>query len=174
MGKTMILKRIFAKRPDYARSLYEAIVAAARRETFYLEYGVADTLDGRFDMISLHLFLVLERLRDGNQGVETFRQQLTDGFFLDMDRSLREMGVGDLSVGKKVRKMAEVFYGRVTAYSAALEKDDAALSDALARNVYANATSPHADALAKWMRAARIALQGQTTDRLMQAEVQFP
>jgi cytochrome b pre-mRNA-processing protein 3 len=173
MGKTMILKRIFGKKPDYARSLYEAIVAAARQQKFYLDYGVADTVDGRFDMISLHLFLVLDRLR-GAPGSETFRQNLTDGFFLDMDRSLREMGVGDLSVGKKVRKMAEVFYGRVTAYAAALEMDDAALRDALARNVYADAASRNANELAVWMRQARTVLETQSDDRLMQGEVKFP
>jgi cytochrome b pre-mRNA-processing protein 3 len=174
MGKTMILKRIFARKPELSRTLYEAIVAAARRQKFYLDYGVADTIDGRFDMITLHLFLVLDRLRDGGPATEDFRQQLTDGFFTDMDRSLREMGVGDLSVGKKVRKMAEVFYGRVTAYSAALERKDNALTDALARNVYADAASPHAAALKNWVKQARAALVGQDEATLMRGEVQFP
>lgn len=174
MGKTMILKRIFAKKTDHFRSLYEAIVAAARREKFYLGHGVADTVDGRFDMISLHLFLVLDRLRGRGAETDAFRQQLTDGFFLDMDQSLREMGVGDLAVGKKVRKMAEAFYGRVTAYSAALEKNDTALTEALARNVYAHAASPHAPALAEWVKQARAGLQTQDEATLMRGEVQFP
>jgi cytochrome b pre-mRNA-processing protein 3 len=95
-------------------------VAAARQEVFYARWAVPDTVDGRFDMIALHLFLVLERLKGEGQAVEDFRQVLTDTFFQDMDRSLREMGVGDISVGKKVRKMAEAFYGRVQAYAAAL------------------------------------------------------
>jgi cytochrome b pre-mRNA-processing protein 3 len=108
-------------------------VAAARHPLFYADWGVADTLDGRFDMISLHAFLVLDRLKGTEQA---FRQDLVDEFFADMDRSLREMGVGDISVGKKVRKMAEVFYGRVAAYDQALASPDGALEVAIARNVF--------------------------------------
>jgi cytochrome b pre-mRNA-processing protein 3 len=174
MGKSMILKRIFTKKPEISRPLYEAIVAAARRQKFYLDYGVADTVDGRFDMITLHMFLVLDRLRHGGAATENFRQQLTDGFFADMDHNLREMGVGDLSVGKKVRKMAEVFYGRVTAYSAAIGKEDGALTDALARNVYADAASPHASALGDWTIKAHAALELQDHAALVRGEVQFP
>ncbi len=170
----MILKRIFAKKPDPSRTLYEAIVAAARQEKFYLEHGVADTVNGRFDMISLHLFLVLDRLRNGGAAVEEFRQRLTDGFFMDMDRSLREMGVGDLSVGKKVRKMAEVFYGRVKAYAEALAEDDKALRDALARNVYADANSPKAAGLAAWVQEARNGLQALDEAAILRGEVLFP
>ncbi|WP_245414622.1 ubiquinol-cytochrome C chaperone family protein [Aestuariivirga litoralis] len=108
-------------------------MAAARHPAFYAQWGVPDTLDGRFDMIALHTFLVLDRLK----GVEAdFRQRLVDEFFSDMDRSLRELGVGDISVGKKVRKMAEVFYGRVAAYDAALAGETGALAAALARNVF--------------------------------------
>ena len=132
-GNTMILKRFFQRPCQPERSVYEAIVAAARHPVFYAEWGVADTLDGRFDMISLHTFLVLDRLKGAEQ---TFRQELVDEFFRDMDRSLREMGVGDVSVGKKVRKMAEVFYGRVAAYDAALAGQRDALEAALARNVF--------------------------------------
>ncbi|MFN4142933.1 ubiquinol-cytochrome C chaperone family protein [Aestuariivirga sp.] len=109
-------------------------MAAARHPVFYADWGVPDTLDGRFDMISLHTFLVLDRLK----GAEAeFRQDLVDELFRDMDRSLREMGVGDLSVGKKVRKMAEVFYGRVAAYDRALAGgEEGALDAAIARNIF--------------------------------------
>ena len=96
-------------------------MAAARHPVAYAEWGVPDTLDGRFDMITLHTFLVLDRLKGEDRA---FRQELVDEFFRDMDRSLREMGVGDLSVGKKVRKMAEVFYGRLAAYDKALAGPD--------------------------------------------------
>ena len=170
----MILKRIFAKQPDPARILYEAIVAAARQPKFYLDHAVADTIDGRFDMIALHMFLVLERMRGQGGTSENVRQQLTDHFFLDMDRSLREMGVGDLSVGKKVRKMAEVFYGRVAAYDTAGREGPEALVNALARNVYADATSPHAEGLAEWVKSARDSLADQSPDRIVQGEVRFP
>lgn len=129
----MILNRFFRKTPARERVVYEAIVAAARHPTFYADLSVADTVDGRFDMISMHTFLVLDRLK----GVEgEFRQRLVDELFRDMDRSLREMGVGDVSVGKKVRKMAEVFYGRGTAYDRALAQGGDALLAAIARNVF--------------------------------------
>lgn len=129
----MFLKRFFRPSTSPERSCYEAIVAAARHPVFYADWGVPDTLDGRFDMISLHAFLVLDRLKGTEQ---VFRQGLVDALFADMDRSLREMGVGDLSVGKKVRKMAEVFYGRVAAYNQALAAPHGALEAAIARNVF--------------------------------------
>ena len=129
----MILKRFFRRSTTPERSCYEAIVAAARHPVFYADWGVADTLDGRFDMISLHAFLVLDRLKGTEQA---FRQGLVDELFADMDRSLREMGVGDLSVGKKVRKMAEVFYGRLAAYDQALAGPEGTLEAAIARNVF--------------------------------------
>ena len=99
----MILRRLFGRKANPIAAVYDAIVASARQPRFYADLGVPDTLDGRFDMIVLHLFLVLDRMKGED---EKFRQNLTDYFFMDMDRSLREIGVGDLSVGKKVRKMA--------------------------------------------------------------------
>lgn len=129
----MILKRLFRRSSTSERSCYEAIVAAARHPVFYADWGVPDTLDGRFDMISLHAFLVLDRLKGSQQA---FRQALVDELFDDMDRSLREMGVGDISVGKKVRKMAEVFYGRVAAYDLALAGPEGGLKAAIARNIF--------------------------------------
>ena len=128
-----MLNKLFMRRRLSERSVYEAIVAAARHPHFYAELGVADSLDGRFDMICLHAYLVLDRLK-GTE--EKFRQGLVDELFRDMDRSLREMGVGDLSVGKKVRRMAEVFYGRIAAYDKALAEGGPALEQALARNVF--------------------------------------
>src|SRR5262245_24430098 len=120
------------------RAVYGAIVAAARHPLLYAEWGVPDTLDGRYDMIVLHAVLVLDRLSDEGEAARNFAQGLTDEDFADMDRSLREMGVGDLSVGKKVRRMAEVFYGRARAYAQVLRAGDAGeLAKALYRNVFA-------------------------------------
>jgi cytochrome b pre-mRNA-processing protein 3 len=166
----MILKRLFARKPDVSQSLYEAIVAAARQQKFYAEWAVPDTVDGRFDMISLHLFLVLERLKAGGTDTQDVRQRLTNCFFLDMDRSLREMGVGDLSVGKKVRKMAEAFYGRVAAYSAALEPGGD-VEAVLRRNVFPDAPQQDVTALAAWVKAARSHL---ATQDVMAGGVNFP
>lgn len=120
------------------RAVYGAIVAAARRPGLYADWGVPDTVDGRYDMIILHSVLVLDRLSGEGEAARDFAQGLTDEVFADMDRSLREMGVGDLSVGKKVRRMAEIFYGRAGAYTPALRAGDAeALALAIWRNVFA-------------------------------------
>ncbi|MGE4253196.1 MAG: ubiquinol-cytochrome C chaperone family protein [Parvibaculaceae bacterium] len=120
------------------RAVYGAIVAAARHPKPYAEWGVPDTVDGRYDMIILHAVTVLDRLGGEGEAARSFAQSLTDEVFADMDRSLREMGVGDLSVGKKVRRMAEVFYGRARAYTAALKAGDKdELAEAIQRNVFA-------------------------------------
>ena len=135
----MILGRLFKARERREKRLYEAIVAAARHVRFYEDMGVADTIDGRFEMIVLHLFLVLNRLK--GEGVEDVRQNLTDEFFADMDRSLRELGVSDVAVGKKVRKIAESYYGRVTAYDKALSANPKMLKEAISRNIYPDGAS---------------------------------
>ena len=167
----MILKRFFQRATPPARSVYEAIVAAARHPAYYAAWRVADTLDGRFDMITLHTFLVLDRLK----GVEdAFRQDLVDELFRDMDRSLREMGVGDLSVGKKVRKMAEVFYGRVAAYDQALHAGAGALDAAIARNVFPDV--PRAEStkrLAAYVIDQRQGLAGQPAEAIAGGTIRF-
>lgn len=146
-------------------------MAAARRPAFYARWGVADTLDGRFDMIALHSYLVLDRLK----GVEPrFRQELVDEFFRDMDYSLRELGVGDLSVGKKVRKMAEVFYGRVAAYDAALAGEADALAAALGRNVFPDEPGAAGAApLAAYVRDQRRHLAAQDAKAIAGGQVSF-
>ena len=167
----MILKRLFQRSPTPERRCYEAIVAAARHPVFYAEWGVADTLDGRFDMITLHIFLVLDRLKGTEQA---FRQQLVDEFFRDMDRSLREMGVGDLSVSKKVRKMAEVFYGRVAAYDKAVTETGDALTAAVSRNVFPEGDGGiGAERLSAYMLRQRAHLALQQPQRIAAGTVSF-
>lgn len=167
----MILKRLFNRSPAAERRCYEAIVAAARRPAFYAQWNVPDTLDGRFDMLALHTYLVLDRLK----GEESrFRQDLVDEFFSDMDRSLRELGVGDVSVGKKVRKMAEVFYGRVTAYDAALAGEDGALAAALARNVFPDDPDASGAApLAAYVKEQRGHLAAQDAGAIAGGQISF-
>lgn len=135
----MKLSKLFSKLsytpPE--RAVYAQIVAKARQPWLYLNAGVPDTVTGRFDMITLHSFIVMEHLsRQGDKESE-FNQLLFDEVFLDMDHSLREMGVGDVSVGKRVRKMSEIFYGACNGYRTALEESDPAkaLAEALQRNV---------------------------------------
>lgn len=125
------------KRFEAVHDLYAEIVEQARNPFFYSRLEVPDSLDGRFDLIVLHLHLVSQDLAvKGDVGKE-LEQKLMGLFFADMDRSLREMGVGDLSVGKKIRTMAEAYFGRTKAYSEALASADPdALKEAVRRNVY--------------------------------------
>jgi cytochrome b pre-mRNA-processing protein 3 len=118
-----------------ARQLYRATVDQARQVKFYTDWRVPDSVTGRFDLISLHGFLVLHRLK-GDAMAASFAQNYAGALFEDMDRNLREMGVGDLSVGKKVRRMAEGFFGRSAAYGKALAEDGEPLTDVLERNLY--------------------------------------
>jgi len=121
------------------RAVYAQIVAKARQPWLYLNAGVADTVTGRFDMITLHSFLLIEHIGGKSKDRADFSQALFDEVFLDMDHSLREMGVGDLSVGKKIRKMSEIFYGACNGYRQAFavaDKDRVkALGDAFKRNI---------------------------------------
>ncbi|WP_439814396.1 ubiquinol-cytochrome C chaperone family protein [Zavarzinia sp. CC-PAN008] len=133
---------LFRKRgwADQAHALYRDVVAQARQPGFYARLGVPDTLDGRFDMLSLHAFLLMHRLK-GVEQAKDLAQAVFDLMFADMDQSLREMGVGDLSVGKKVKQMAQAYLGRVAAYDQALGEGgegeaDGALAQALRRNIY--------------------------------------
>ncbi len=162
----MILSKLFARKPSAAQRLYEAIVAGARQEKFYADMDVPDTLDGRFDMIVLHMFLVLDRLR--GEGGE-MGQQLTDTFFKDLDRTLREMGIGDLSVAKKIRPMAEAFAGRVKAYATASEKGS--LVEALQRNVYGGEAKPKAIELVQWVQNAKVKLSSTPTKSILDGEL---
>lgn len=177
----MIFNRLFgtASTKPAERSVYDLIVAQARQPWFYADLGVADTVSGRFDMIALHAFLVLERLGEGSEAEKTFSQALFDEMFRDMDRSLREMGVGDVSVGKRVRKMAEVFYGRAEAYRGAMAGPEAEvdrqLTQAIERNLFAGQPEPHgAGPLAQYMRQAAAALAGRPPADIAAGKLQFP
>jgi cytochrome b pre-mRNA-processing protein 3 len=125
---------------------YGTIVDQARSPAFYADHAVPDTLDGRYEMIMLHVFLVLHRLRDAPEAAD-FGQALFDLMFADMDRNLREIGVGDLSVGKHVKRMAQSLYGRTAAYQAGLA-GTADLAEGLRRNLYGTVAAPDAAALA--------------------------
>src|SRR4051794_1551817 len=125
------------RQPVTISALYGMIVARARRPVFYSDYAVADTVNGRFDLLLAHVALVVDRLMQEDAGQEA-GQALFDLFCADIDDNLREMGVGDLSVPKHMKRVGEAFYGRAQAYREALAReDDAALIDALTSNIYA-------------------------------------
>lgn len=157
-------------------ALYEAIVAAARQPHFYSAWDVPDMPLGRYEMLCLHMFLVLERAR-GHQGrLADVAQELTDEFFKDVDHSLRELGIGDISVPKRMKKLARMFYGRAEAYRAAVAAGDRpALVQALARNIQPQqAEWPQAEALAAYVVEALKLLAEQPDDALLAGQVSFP
>lgn len=168
----MILKQLFKVREKREQRLYGAIVAAARHTRFYESMGVADTIDGRFEMVVLHLFLVLNRLK--GEGVEDLRQRLTDEFFSDMDRSLRELGVSDVTVGKKVRKIAESYYGRVTVYHKALSASPEILGETISRNIYPDGASEGSTkAMTDYFSSAIKLLGTIPLEQIIQGELRF-
>ncbi len=156
------------------RSLYGAIVAQARSPVFYSEYGVPDTVEGRFDMVLLHVYLVWRRLSKAGAAEREVAQRVFDLFFQDMDESMRELGVGDLSVPRKVRAMGEAFYGRANVYGAALaDAGDGLLVAALERNVFGEAENQSVR-LARYVRAADRLLEAQTAETIARGKVAFP
>lgn len=172
-----MLKRLFGpsrwERP--ARSLYETIVVQSRRPEFYREGAVADTLDGRFDVIVLHLVLVLRRLRAAGPQTAPLAQALFDLMHDDMDANLREIGVGDLSVGRKVKAMAKAVYGRIEAYDSGLT-NSAKLHDALGRNLYRGREVDAAamDRVARYVVAAADRLAAQDESAMLDGRIDFP
>jgi len=158
-----------------AEALYERAVAQARLPVFYARLGVPDTLDGRFDMVVLHVFLLLYRLRQEGERSKRLAQALFDVMFEDMDRSLREMGVGDLGVGPRVKAMAKALYGRIAAYEEGLAGDDEILAAALARNLFGTVSaSPEAlSSLCVYLRNTAAALSRRPYQELALGRVGF-
>jgi cytochrome b pre-mRNA-processing protein 3 len=153
-------------------AIYGMIVAQARLPAFYERFRVPDTVNGRFDMVLLHLWLVLRRLRASADGA-ALAQALLDHFCSDMDDNLREMGVGDLSVPKRMLKFAEAFYGRTAAYDAALQAGGAELAQALGRNVLLVAEAAPAEPLATYVQTAVRALEAIDDKHLLAGEWTF-
>ncbi len=151
------LLRKSAKHKRLAAALQEQLVARARQPVFFAGLGVPDSMDGRFDLVALHAWLVLERLKAAGLAPEA--QALTDGLFLGFDEALREQGTGDMGMGRRMKAMANAFFGRLKAYSEAA--DEAALAEALARNVWRGAAGgERVLRLARYVQSARTALAG--------------
>jgi cytochrome b pre-mRNA-processing protein 3 len=163
-------------RETAAASLYRSLVEQARAPGFYGVGTVPDTLDGRFDMICLHAFLVLRRLqRDGAAGAE-LGQVLMDWMIADFDMNLRELGVSDYAIGHRMKAMAAALYGRIAAYEVGLAAGEATLKPALARNLFGTAPPEPAvlAAMARYVLAASAALDGQDSAALAAGLVSFP
>ena len=149
------LLRKSAARKEFAVRLEAQLVTRAREPFFFRTLNVPDTVDGRFDLVALHGWLTLERLKA--VGMDGEAQALTDILFIGFDEALREQGIGDMGMGRRMKAFANAFFGRLTAYSGA--KDEALLAEALAKNVWRGApVDDRARTLAAYVLSARGAL----------------
>jgi cytochrome b pre-mRNA-processing protein 3 len=173
----MPLASLFRRNPHRAKAhaAYASIVERAREPEFFLRLDVPDTLDGRFEMIALHMFLVLNRLKAEHEATSDFAQALFDAMFADLDRGLREMGATDIGVGRRVKEMAKGFYGRIRAYEEGLAAGDPTLAEALRRNLYGT-VQPRPEAvvgMVGYIRSQVQALARQPVDEFFSDHVKF-
>lgn len=154
------------------RRLYDSLVARAREPIFHTEFAVPDTIDGRFDLLTLHAFLVLDVLKSQGGGADTLGTELASVIFAGFDDALRELGVGDLGIARRMKALAGAFYGRLEAYRTA--DSVAQLAPVLLRNLYRGeaARTHEAGVLAHYMLSAREHLLGQAAD-LLQGRCDF-
>ncbi|MDY6924493.1 MAG: ubiquinol-cytochrome C chaperone family protein [Pseudomonadota bacterium] len=160
----IMLQNLFRSRPRErtGEALYELAVRQARDPGFYTRLKVADRIDARFELYTLHVLLLVMRLRDEGEGGAEAAQGLFDVYVSSLDHALRELGVGDISVGKKMRKLGEAMYGRMTAWEPPLRAGDAAaLAVSFSRNVYESDDPAAGEALAAWAVASRARLAAQ-------------
>ena len=169
-----VLKRKPRASEAAGQALYAAAVEQARRPGFYTELGVADSANGRFELYSLHVILLLRRLKAGGEGAPETAQVLFDTYVSSLDDALREQGVGDLSVAKKMRKLGEAFYGRVRSYDEAFDAlpDETALRTLVDRT--ACAEGGDIDGLTRYVRAALDAFAAESDAVLLGGRANWP
>ncbi|NTJ42051.1 ubiquinol-cytochrome C chaperone [Agrobacterium larrymoorei] len=156
---------------------YSALTSAARQPGFYLHMDVPDTVMGRFEMLSVVMILYFRRTKASATSGQEIAQEIVDAFFQDLDHSMRELGIGDQGVPKRMKKFAGMFYGRLESYATAIDgADEDALAAALRRNIYpqADETAPDMRALAKWMMVASEALSAQPEDAVATGNATLP
>ena len=159
-----------------AQALYALAVKQARVPLFYEQFGVADTPDGRFDMIMMHVYLILRHLKSGDAQCQAIAQIVFDTMFADMDQNLREMGAGDIGVAIRIKDMAKAFYGRIAAYDEGLDSTESkSLEGALLRNAFRKTTpeDEQVKAMASYIKTQSEALAMQAYDELMQGILTF-
>jgi cytochrome b pre-mRNA-processing protein 3 len=158
------LLKDFAGRKRQTQRFYDGLVSRAREPVFFQDFGVADSLDGRFDMLAFHAWLVLKELKGTELKASGLAQSLTDAIFTGFDEAMREQGVGDIGIGHKLKAMARAFYGRMAAYDGAKNEDE--LASALARNLWRGANP---DARAKGLAAYSVSARRYLAESLPEA-----
>jgi cytochrome b pre-mRNA-processing protein 3 len=176
-----VIARLFrrgAERHRPVEALHAAIAAAARRPGLYTGLHVPDTVEGRFEALCLHVYLVLRRLDRLPPPAADLSQELVDAVFAHLDANLRELGVGDMGVGKRMKKIAAAFYGRAHSYDTALAAPatlgDEPLRTALARNLLGSGGDGDAAGLAAYVRAAEASLATADLDTMIALGPPFP
>jgi cytochrome b pre-mRNA-processing protein 3 len=156
---------------------YDVLTSMARQPGFYTDYDVPDTVMGRFELLSVVMILFFRRTRSSETSGQELAQEIVDAFFEDIDYSIRELGIGDNSVPKRMKKLAGMFYGRLESYAAAMDGNDrTALAVALQRNIYPKAGegAPPMTALADWMMTAEAHLAGVTETEIATGSATLP
>lgn len=157
-----MFKHFQSKSPAKAagEDLYAAAAKQARSEPLYAALGAPDTVEGRFELLTLHVILLIDRLHETTEAGSAARQTLFDVYVSNLDGALREMGVGDLAVGKRMRKLGEAFYGRASAYAEAFQAlpETAALEAVITRTVFEDAADAQPTGLAAYIARCRAAL----------------
>jgi cytochrome b pre-mRNA-processing protein 3 len=174
----MILDRLLKPRPAKAAGgkLYASAVAQARTAKFYADWGVRDVLEGRFELFTLHVVLLLERLKAQGEPAAETSQAAFDAYVRGLDDAFREIGVADTAVGKKMKKLAGAFYGRLKAFdeAAGALPDRKPLADFIARTAFEESGQGDAEALTDYVIAARESLAAQSLETLLDGDVQWP
>lgn len=165
----MVLQRLFRPKParQIGAALYEAVTRQARQPAFYADFGVPDTVEGRFELYNLHVVLLLHRLKGLGGEAGEVSQALFDAYVQSLDDALRDMGVGDLSVGKKMRKLGEAFYGRAKSYDSALSAGGEELSALVARTLYAEAPGGDIARMVDYIKRTQAALIAQPLEAVL-------
>lgn len=174
----MFLDRLLKPRPAKAAGakLYASAVGQARSAAFYRDFGVRDSMEGRFELFSLHVIFLIERLKGQGEAAAETSQAVFDSYVKGLDDAFREIGVADTSVGKKMKKLAGAFYGRLKAYDEAVASlpENTALIDFLARTAFEERGEGDVAALAAYVVATRGMLADQSLDALLQGDVTWP
>lgn len=164
------------ERKRQAARLHEAIVAQSRMPAFYADMGVPDTMLGRYEMVCLHAYLVLTRIRRESEDCARLAQTLHDMIFDDFDVALREAGLGDMGIGHRIKKLARNLHGRISVYESGLAAGDAEMAEILRRNMYASA-EPEAGEVGRmiaYIRAARRDIDSTATPVFTTGVPSFP
>ncbi len=163
------------RRAGLAGVLYVATVEQSRSPGFYTDLGAPDSVDGRLDMIILHVMLLIRRLRGEGEEAAAISQEVLNLMFADMDRNFREMGIGDMSVGKHVKKVAKAFYGRAEILENGLDAGPGELSQSIIGTLYRSVDNAEAKAgaVAGYVIAADRTLQQQPIEKLFGGHIDF-